>query len=96
MGIKSSYVSARWLRMAIVCGMQDDDCSASHDDGGGLHDGTGSPSRSGLLRDGGLGVERPAVGAVLPTTRESRLSSTYGTAHRASLTGRRSKSTRSL
>ncbi len=65
MGIESSYVSARWPRMAIVGGMQDD-CLASHGGGGGLRDGTGSRSRSGLLRDGGLGVERPAVDAALP------------------------------
>ncbi len=96
MGIKSPYVSGRWPRMAIVGGMQDDDCLAVHDDGGGLRDGTASRSRSGLLRDGGLGVERPAVDAALPTTRESRLSSPYGTAHRAGLTGRRSRGTRSV
>ena len=85
MGIKSSCASALWLFMAIVGCMQDDDCLVFHN-GGGLRDGTGSRSRSGLLRDGGLGVERPAVKAALPTTRESRLSSPYGTAHRAGLT----------
>src|SRR3954468_10937705 len=79
MGIKSSCVSARWPLMAIVGCEQDDDCLAFHDDGGGLRDGTGSRSRSGLLRDGGLGVERPADDAALPPTRGSRLSSPYGT-----------------
>ena len=56
----------------------------------------GSRSRSGLLRDGGWGVERPAVDAALPTSRVSLLSSPYGTAHRAGPTGRRSRGTRSV
>ena len=88
MGIKSPYASGCWPRMAIVDGMQDD-CLAFHNDGGGLRDGTGSRSRSGLLRDGGLGCPAAADDAALPTTRESRLSSpvragspggSYGTA----------------
>ncbi len=88
MGIKSSRVSARWPRMAIVGCMQDDDCSAIHDDGGGLRDGTGSRSRSGLLRDGGLGVERLAVDAapdhegvpVVLSVREGSPGGSYGAA----------------
>src|SRR3954453_12172526 len=90
MGIKSSCVNLLAL-MAIVGCEQDDDCLAFHDDGDGSRDGTGSRSRSGLLRDGGLGVERPADDAALPPARGSRLSSPYGTAHRAGLTGRRSR-----
>jgi hypothetical protein len=96
MGIKSSCGSDRWPRMAIVGGMRDDDCLAFHGDGGELRDGTASRSRGGLLRGGGLGVERPADDAALPRTRGSRLPSPYGTAHRAGLTERRPRATRSI
>ena len=89
MGVKSSCVSTRWPSRAIVGGMQHDDCSACHDDGGGLGDGADSRSRCGLLRDGGLGVERPAVDAALPAhegvpvvlpVRDGSPGGSYGTA----------------
>ncbi len=96
MGIKSSCVSARWPLMAIVGCEQDRDCLAFHDDGDGLRAGTVSRSRSGLLRDGGLGVERPRTTQLCRPRGSPGCPPPCGTAHRAGLTGRRPRGTCSV
>ena len=86
MGGKSSQASSGWSLVAIIDCMQD--AASLTDDDVGFRDGTGSWPRSCLLRNGGLGVERPAndpalpagrVAVVLPV-RDGSLGGPYGTA----------------